>query len=414
MSRNSPNNTERCMAILRRPLLSRRTLNRSLIVALSAVMAACSNQSAAGAAGKGGGDMRLQTTLAKPAPEGATALNVQTIADGLVNPWCVAFLPDGSLLLTERPGRLRVIRDGKLIAAPVEGVPEVFVGGQAGLFDILPHPNFAENRVVFLSYAHGTPSANGLRVARAVFDGTTLKDLKVLYDAKPLKDTSLHYGGKLVFGPDKKLYFTVGEGSRYKERAQVMSTSFGAVIRINEDGTIPDDNPSFGAGSLPELWTKGHRNAQGLAWDRERGVLWAHEHGPRGGDEVNIIEKGANYGWPLATYGIDYNGARITPFTEYEGTKQPFKYWTPSIAPSGLAVYYGDVFPAWRGDLFVGALAERALHRIRLEGFDEVGEERYLLGERVRDVRVGPDGALYVTTEERGAAAGKLLRLTPS
>lgn len=381
-------------------------------------LAACSGaDDAAGAPdkAKGGGDPTLQTTLAPPAPEGTLALNVETIAEGLVNPWCIAFLPDGTMLVTERPGRIRVIRDGKLVIEPVGGAPKVYVGGQAGLFDILPHPAFSENRVVFLSYAHGTRKANGLRVARATFDGAALHDLQVIYDAKPLKDTNHHFGGRLLLGPDGKLYFSVGEGAGYKERAQVMSTSFGAIIRLDPDGTIPGDNPDFGESALPELWSKGHRNPQGLAYDPVRGILWETEHGPRGGDEVNIIKKGANYGWPLATYGIDYNGARITPFTEYEGTEQPVKHWTPSIATSGLAVYYGDLFPAdWRGDLLVGAMGRTALHRIDLDGTREAGEERYLVGERVRDVRVGPDGAIYATTEDSGGApVGKVLRLTP-
>ncbi|GAB4517265.1 MAG: PQQ-dependent sugar dehydrogenase [Amphiplicatus sp.] len=393
---------------------------RFLLAASAFALAACSNEQAASSdaaqrGAKGGGDPALQTTLAEPAPEGARALNVEILAEGLVNPWCVAFLPDGTILVTERAGRLRVIRDGALVAEPVAGVPEVYADNQAGLFDILPHPDFAENRTVFLAYAHGTDRANALRVARATFDGAALNDLEVIYEAKPLKESGYHYGGKIVYAPDGTLWVSVGEGSRYKELAQDMTTSFGAIIRINQDGSIPEGNPDFGENALPELWTKGHRNPQGLAWDGERGILWANEHGPRGGDEINIIEKGANYGWPLASYGIDYNGARITPFTEYEGTRQPFKYWTPSIGVSGLAVYRGDLFPDWDGDLFVGAMATRALHRIDLdEAGEEVGEERYLVGERVRDVRVGPDGAIYVTTEDRqGAPVGQVLRLTP-
>ena len=396
-----------------------RTTSRPQIL-LSAVaalaLAACSGGGAATPdASKGGGDPELQTTLAPPAPEGTLKLNVEKLADGLVNPWSIAFLPDGTILVTERPGRIRIIRDGALDPTPVAGVPEVYVGGQAGLFDIVPHPDFANNHLLYFSYAHGAAKANGTRIARAKFDGASLSDVEILYDAKPLKDSNHHFGGRIVFAPDGKLFFSVGEGSKYKERAQVMSTSFGAIIRLNDDGTIPGDNPSFGEGSLPELWTKGHRNPQGLAYDPVRGVLWETEHGPRGGDEVNIIEKGQNYGWPLATYGIDYNGARITPFTEYEGTKQPFKHWTPSLGTSGLSVYYGDLFPAdWQGDLLVGSMALLALHRVDLDGDREVGEERYLIGERVRDVRVGPDGAIYVTTEEHsGEPIGTVLRLTP-
>ena len=385
----------------------------------AAMLAACSGGGeAASAAPKGGGDAALQETLADPAPEGEVALNVEVLADGLVNPWSMAFLPDGSMLVTERPGRLRIIRDGALVAEPVSGTPDVLAWNQGGLFDILLHPDFAENGVLYLSYAHGTEAANATRIARATFDGSALSDLEVLYDAKPEKDTGHHYGARMAWGGDGKLYVTIGEGSKYKEKAQDMTSSFGSVIRLNEDGSIPEDNPVFGDGERPELFTKGHRNPQGFAYDAERGVLWENEHGPRGGDEINIINAGNNYGWPLATYGIDYNGAKISPFTEYAGTTQPVKYWTPSIAPSGLAVYRGDMFADWDGDLLVGAMAGAALHRVIMDGNSPVGEERYLLdrGERLRDVRVGPDGAIYVATEisSRGAEAdGKILRLTP-
>lgn len=404
---------------------TRLTPSRYALVAAAAAMTlaagcgakdgAASAAAAAPAGGNGGGDARLQTTLAEPAPEGTLALSVETLAEGLVNPWSIAFLPDGAILVTERPGRLRVIRDGALVAEPVAGVPEVLSWNQGGLFDVLPHPDFVNNGLVYLSYANGTRAANATRIARAKFDGAALTDLAVLYDAVPEKDTGHHYGARLAWGGDGKLYATIGEGSRYKERAQEMTSSFGSVIRLNEDGSIPDGNPAFGNGEREELFTKGHRNGQGLAYDAGRGVLWEHEHGPRGGDEINIIEAGANYGWPLASYGVDYSGARITPYTEYSGTKQPFKHWTPSIGPSGLAVYRGDLFPAgWDGDLLVGAMAERSLHRVDLDGMNAAGEERYLIGERVRDVRVGPDGAIYVTTEGDGEPTGKVLRLTPA
>lgn len=391
------------------------------IVGLVAVAYACADEDTGAAAQnnpKGGGDSSLQTTLAPLPPEGKMQLAVEALADGLVNPWSIAFLPGDVILVTERPGRLRVIENGALRDTPVSGVPEVLSWNQGGLFDVMPHPDFEQNNVLFLAYAHGTRNANALRVARAVFDGASLNNLTVIYDAKPLKDTGHHFGGRLVWGPDDKLYVTTGEGSLYKEKSQDMSSSFGAVVRINEDGSIPSDNPDFGEGALPELYSKGHRNPQGLAYDSVRGILWEHEHGPRGGDEINIIEPGANYGWPLASYGIDYNGARITPFTEYEGTKQPFKYWTPSIAPSGLAVYRGDLFADWDGDLLVGALSAnngQALHRVILDGERAVGEERYLIGERISDVRVGPDGAIYVSTEDRaGAPVGRVLRVTPA
>lgn len=393
-----------------------RTARTFFVICAVAALNACSGAGDASAQ-KGGGDASLQTTLASPAPEGDLALSVETLADGLVNPWSIAFLPDGDILVTERAGRLRIIRDGALVEEPVAGAPETLVWNQAGYFDVLPHPDFSENNILYLAYAHGSREANALRIARAEFDGTALLNLEVLYDAKPLKDTGHHYGGRLVWGSDGKLYATIGEGSRYKERAQEMNSSFGSVVRLNEDGSVPNDNPEFGDGALPELYSKGHRNPQGFAYDAERGIFWETEHGPRGGDEINIIEPGANYGWPIASYGIDYNGAKITPFTEYEGTMQPVKYWTPSIAPSGLAVYRGDLFPDWDGDLLVGAMSAEhghALHRVIMDGAAPSGEERYLVGNRIRDVRVGPDGAIYVATEDRGGQpVGKILRVTP-
>ena len=364
--------------------------------------------------GGGSGDNSLQKTQQPAAPEGQQALTVETLAEGLSVPWSITFLPDGDMLVTERPGRVRLIRDGVLAPDPVAGVPDVLAYNQGGLFDVMPHPDFSANRVIFLAYAHGTEGSNTLRIARAKFVDDEIIDLQPIYDATPQRDTGHHYGGRIVWGPDGKLYVSSGEASRYKEKAQDMSTSYGAVIRINEDGSIPDDNPDFGDGALPELFSKGHRNPQGFAYDAERGIFWENEHGPRGGDEINIIRGGANYGWPAASYGIDYNGALITPFTEYEGTEQPFHYWTPSIAPSGLAVYRGEMFEGWDGDLLVGAMAGAALHRLILEGEEVVGQERYLLGERIRDVRVGPDGAIYVASEARAEDAdGKILRVTP-
>lgn len=384
------------------------------LIAATAVIAPQLSAAPALQGGKGGGDAKLQTTRAAPAPEGKTFLNVEVLAEGLVNPWSIAFLPDGKLLFTERDGRLRLIDGGTLLADPVAGAPETLVWYQGGFFDVLLHPNFSTNNVIYLSYAHGDRRNNALRIARAEFYNNALNNLEVIYEATPLKNTGHHFGGRLAWGADGMLYATIGEGAKYREKAQDTASSFGAVIRLNEDGSAPLDNPDFGNGALPELFTKGHRNPQGLTFDAERGVLWETEHGPRGGDELNIIEAGANYGWPFATYGVDYNGARITPFTEYTGTNQPAKYWTPSISPSGLAVYRGDLFPDWDGDLFVAALSGKALHRVIMEGNKPVGEERYLIGERIRDVRVGLDGAIYVSTEERyGDPVGKILRLTP-
>lgn len=383
------------------------------------VLTACAqDQSADAANAKGGGDAKLQETLADPAATGNVALATEVLAEGLSNPWSISFYPNNLILVAERHGAIRAIRDGVLQEARIVGGPQVYVDGQGGLFDILPHQDYANNNVIYISYAGGSKEQNALTVARANFDGIEISNFEEIYVATPLKDTSLHFGGRMDWGTDGKLYVTIGEGSKYKEKSQDMTSSFGAVVRLNEDGTAASGNPDFGVGSPPELYTKGHRNPQGLAVDPERGVIWEHEHGPRGGDEINIIEAGANYGWPIASYGIDYNGAKITPFTQYQDTKQPFKYWTPSIAPSGLAVYRGDLFPEWDGDLLIGAMsssAGEALHRVVIEDMQEVREERYLLGNRIRDVRVGPDGAIYVATEERrGEPVGKILRLTPA
>lgn len=383
-------------------------MTRACVFALTALAAACS--------GPASEARKSQTEIAAGAGAGGAALNVETLAEGLVNPWSLAFLPDGAILVTERDGKLRVIRDGALVAEPVAGVPEPYVKSQGGLFDVLPHPDFATNRTIFLSYAAGTPAANATRVVSATFDGAALSDIKTIFETKPLKNTPVHYGGRLALLPDRTLLITIGDGFNFREKAQDLSNGLGKIARVALDGAIPADNPFANKeGALPEIYSYGHRNQQGLAIDAATGTVWSSEHGPMGGDELNIIEPGANYGWPIATYGLDYSGAQISPFTEYEGTKQPEKYWVPSIGPSGLAVYQGDLFADWKGDLLVGALAIPALHRVDVENGEIVGDERYLEGERVRDVREGPDGAIYVTTEDHdGAPIGKVLRLTPA
>lgn len=378
------------------------------VLALAAALAAC---------GAAKNDARtVQTTLAEPAPAGTTALTIETLAEGLVNPWGLAFLPDGSILVTERDGKLRVIRDDRLVAEPVAGVPVPYVKSQAGFFDVLPHPDFATNRTIFLSYAAGDAGSNATRVISATFDGAALSGIKTVFETRTKKDTPAHYGARLALLPDRTMLITVGDGFNYREKAQDLNNGLGKIVRVNLDGTIPADNPfASQEGKLPEIWTYGHRNPQGLAVDPASGTVYETEHGAQGGDEINVIEPGVNYGWPLATYGIDYSGAQVSPYTEYEGTRQPVKYWTPSIGPSGLAVYRGSLFGAWEGDLLVGALAKTALHRVDMDGGKVAGEERYLEGERVRDVRVGPEGAIYVTTEDHdGAPVGKVLRLTPA
>jgi len=293
----------------------------------------------------------------QPAKLVRAGYKVTEIATGLDHPWSMAFLPDGSMLVTERVGRLRLIKGGTLLAEPIAGVPPVHTGSQAGLFDIVLHPNFTQNQIVYLTYAAGTKAANDTQVARARFDGRTLQDLQVIFKAMPLKDTDNHYGGRLAFLPDGTFALTIGEGFEYREQAQDLSSDLGKIVRLNEDGTVPRDNPFVGRASVrPEIYTWGHRNEQGLIFDAQSGRLYETEHGPRGGDELNIIAAGRNYGWPVITYGMDYSGAYVSPYTQRPGLEQPVVYWTPSIAPSGLAIYRGDQFPAWRGDLFVGAL----------------------------------------------------------
>jgi len=353
---------------------------------------------------------------------GGKLYKIETVAEGLHFPWSLAFLPDGDMLVTERDGRLRVIRDGELLEEPVKGVPPVYVKDQAGLFDIALHPQFALNGMVFLSYAHGDDGANRTRVARARFDeeALELKDLEVIFEADPAKDTPVHFGGRMAFLPDGTLLVTLGDGFEYREQAQILSNHLGTIVRINPDGSVPGDNPFRGRkGAKPEIWSYGHRNVQGILFDPATGRVYAHEHGPRGGDEINIIEKGKNYGWPLATYGIDYSGAKITPYTEFEGTEQPLVYWVPSIAPSGMTLYRGRAFPEWDGDLLVSALAGRKVQRVDMENGEVAGQQPLFEGldQRIRDIRTGPDGFLYLLTDaeptEDNPAGGQVLRVRP-
>jgi glucose/arabinose dehydrogenase len=350
-----------------------------------------------------------------PAPIVTTGYKVIEIAKNLDHPWSMAFLPDGSVLVTERSGRLRLIKADVLQPQAISGVPAVHTGSQAGLFDIVLHPNFAQNSLVYLTYAAGTKGSNGTQVARARFDGSALRDLQVIFKAMPLKDTDNHYGGRMAFLPDGTFALTIGEGFEYREKAQDLSSDLGKVVRLNDDGTVPQNNPFIGqSGVRPEIYTWGHRNEQGLVFDAQSGRLWETEHGPRGGDELNLIVAHKNYGWPVITYGMDYSGAYVSPYTQRAGLEQPLIYWTPSIAPSGLAIYRGDKFPEWNGDLFVGALAFKHLRRVHLDTDGNVVSQEQLLNDkqwRIRDVRVSPDGYLYVSTDEND---GRVLRLEPA
>jgi len=343
----------------------------------------------------------------------AQAYQIETLASGLEHPWSIAWLPDATALVTERAGRLRVLRNGELVDAPVAGVPAVYAASQGGLFEALPDPDFANNRRIYISFAHGTAEANATRVIRARLEGMRLTDKEILFTASPLKDTPVHYGGRMTFLPDGTLLVGLGDGFDFREQAQKLDNHFGKIVRIHTDGSVPEDNPFVDVDdALPEIYSYGHRNIQGLLYDARTDTVWQHEHGPRGGDEINIIKAGENYGWPVATHGIDYSGAIVSPFDTRPGMVDPLLVWTPSIAPSGMSLYRGELFPAWQGDLFVTALAARHVRRIDVQA-GRVGEQEIMLddmGERFRDIRTGPDGALYVLVD---AENGAVLRISP-
>lgn len=350
-------------------------------------------------------------------PALAADYRVETVADGLEHPWSLAFLPDGRLLVTERPGRLRVIErdaDGAfaLRAAPLAGVPPVFARGQAGLFDVLVDPAFADTGRVYLSFAHGTAQANHLRVVHARLGADRLDAVTPVLTTQPAKRHGQHFGGRMAWLGDGTLVIGVGDGNLLRTDALRLHTHLGKHLRIDRDGGVPADNPFVGrADARPEIYSIGHRNPQGLV--RVGDVLYAHEHGPKGGDELNRIVAGANYGWPITTDGVDYTGARVTPYTRWPGVTPPLLHWTPSIAPAGMAWYDGTRFPAWRGSLFVAALVERGVRRVPMDDGVPGAQTRLFteLGERIRDVRSGPDGALYLLTD---AAAGRVLRVVPA
>lgn len=340
---------------------------------------------------------------------------IEVVAETLDHPWGMAFLPDGGMLVTERVGRLRLVdADGDLLEEPIRGIPKVVARGQGGLLDIALHPDFARNRWVYMSYAGLGQDGVNTEVARARFDGRELSGLEILFRAEPKTTAGYnHFGSRLLFDREGYLFITLGDRYHPRDRAQSTADHLGTVVRLHDDGRVPADNPFVDhPDAKPEIFSYGHRNAQGIALRPGTDTVWMHEHGPRGGDEVNILKPGANYGWPAITYGIDYSGAIISDKTEAPGMEQPVVYWVPSIAPSGMAFYDGDRFPQWKGDLFVGALAERHLRRLELQGRSVVEQEVLLsdLDERIRDVRSGPDGYLYLLTD---SSSGRLLRLVP-
>lgn len=345
----------------------------------------------------------------------APHLETTVIAEGFEFPWSLAFLPDGGFLVTEREGRLQHLSaDGKT-RREITGLPGIFVAGQAGLFDIALAPDFAESGTVYFAFAAGSKEGSNTELARARLDleSSRLEDVEVIFRATPKPKGTAHFGGRLLFTPDGHLLLTLGDRSDYRYEAQNLKNHLGTLIRLNPDGSIPADNPFLDtAGAQPEIYAYGLRNIQGITLHPDGKSVWLHEHGPRGGDELNVVKAGGNYGWPHVTYGREYSGATITRTRHMDGMEDPLVHWTPSIAPSGMAFYTGDKMPQWRGDLFVGALAGQHLRRLDIEGGRVIKQEKLLtkLETRIRDVRNGPDGYLYLLTD---AQDGQLLRYGP-
>ena len=340
-------------------------------------------------------------------------IRITAVAQGLEHPWGLEFLPDGRMLVTERPGRLRIVDTDGTLSAPLGGVPPVRAVGQGGLLDVALDPGFADTRLVYISYAEpGEGDTSGTAVARGRLTDAGLEQVEVLFRQVPKVDSKHHYGSRLVFDRSGRLFITLGDRGNQRPLVQDLTTHIGKVIRLERDGTVPADNPFVGRdGVLPEVFSFGHRNIQGAALHPASGELWTHEHGPRGGDEVNITRAGLNYGWPVITYGREYHGPAIGEGTEKAGMEQPLHYWVPSIAPSGMAFYTAEAIPGWQGNLLVGALAAQQVARLVLSADNKVvHEERIPIGERVRDVVQGPDGAVYLLTDTGNAS--RILRLT--
>lgn len=349
------------------------------------------------------------------------AVEPLTLVDNLEHPWGMVWLPDGAMLITERPGRVRLVRDGQLDPTPVAGVPAVLAQGQGGLLDIALHPDFAENRWVYFTYASGSSTANQTRVARARFDGQALGDWTVIFEVDRAKEGGQHFGSRLLWLPDNTLLVSVGDGGNppvtldgelIRNQAQNLQARLGKVIRITEDGSVPADNPLTNSPNAdPLIWSYGHRNIQGLALDGETNQIWATEHGSRGGDELNQLQPGENYGWPLVTHSEEYSGGPISAERSRPGLIDPKQVWTPAIAPSGLAVYRGNRYPQWQGQLFAGGLVSQSVQRLEVNAEGAVvNQTEIAIGQRVRDVKQGPDGFLYVLTDQPN---GRLIRLEP-
>jgi aldose sugar dehydrogenase len=352
-------------------------------------------------------------------PSSAANLQVETVAGGLVHPWSLAFLPDGRMLVTERPGRMRIVTRAGQLSPPLVGVPEVFARSQAGLMDVILARDFAQSRTIYFCYAEHADSGGRIAVARAQLDddgrAPRLVAMQVIFRQQGPASGGLNIGCRMVQASDDNLFVTLGDHFTSAKLAQSLDNHIGKIVRIRADGSAPPENPFVGKqGALPEIWAYGLRNAEGLAFNPADGKLWEQEHGPQGGDEINIIEKGKNYGWPVVSYGVNYDGSPVGAGKQRApGIVDPVWHWTPSIAPSGMAFYTGDLIPGWKGSLINGALKFELLSRLTLDGDKPVKEERLLQGlrERIRDVRQGPDGALYLLTDN---AAGRILRIAPA
>ncbi|WP_214000848.1 PQQ-dependent sugar dehydrogenase [Arsukibacterium sp.] len=345
----------------------------------------------------------------------ALPYQVITVADELNYPWSLAFLPDGNLLVTERTGNLKQLSAaGEVTADVAAALPELYVAAQGGLLEVLVPAAYSQNQQILVSYVCGDGNANTLCLASGRWQAQQLTDIRQLFKAEPYRKGAAHYGGRMVQLPDGSILLTLGDGFDYREQAQNPANHLGKIVRLQPDGSVPADNPFIDQpGYASEIYSIGHRNVQGIVYDAASNQVYSHEHGPRGGDELNRIQAGKNYGWPVATRGIDYTGARVSPFRQYPGMAEPIWHWSPSIAPAGMTLYQGELFPSWQGNLFITALAGKALHRLEMVNGKVVSEQLLLteLNSRLRDVRSGPDGALYILTD---SASGKLLRLLPA
>lgn len=389
--------------------LSRRLLSG---VAIAFIAAGCSAASPPNGSSAIGSESSYDVPSSKDVSK-AKNFQKTKVLEGLEHPWSMAWLPDGAMLITERPGRLRIVRNGKLEQTPIAGVPEVFASGQGGLMEVSLHPNFAENRLVYLTYSHGNEETNRTRLARAKFDGKALSGLQVIFEVSPSKSGGQHFGSRIIWLPDNTMLVAIGDGGNpplkingelSRKQAQNLSSHLGKIVRLNDDGSIPKDNPFVKSENAnPAVWSYGHRNIQGLTFDPETKRIWSTEHGSKGGDELNLVEVGKNYGWPIVTHSREYTGGEISQERSRPGMVDPKVVWTPAVAPSGLAFY--------NGDLFAGGLVSRDIRHIDLDQKGNVVNRQSIdIGQRVRDVKVAPDGKLYVITDEDN---GQLIRLEP-